>query len=205
MHNHFDDQAASWDEDESKIERARTIADAIVESLRLNGDERVLEYGAGTGLVAQALGERVGELTLADSSSGMRAAMTNKIETGTLPAATRVWDLDLSTDEVPRGESFDLIASSLVLHHIGELDRVLEGFWSLLRSGGSVAIADLDREDGSFHEHLHDFDGHNGFDRDELRTRLQEAGFVDVRFDDCGEVHKAGRSFGLFLATARRP
>ena len=30
-----------------------------------------------------------------------------------------------------------------------------------MSSGGSVTIADLDREDGSFHEHLHDFDGHH--------------------------------------------
>ena len=203
MHNHFDEQAATWDEDQSKVDRAQTVADVLAGVIPLRGDERLLEYGAGTGLVAQALGERVGVITLADSSAGMREAMARKIDAGALPSNVRVWDLDLTSDDVPE-DRFDLIVSSLVLHHIKDLPRVLAGFHELLDAGGHVAIADLDQEDGSFHEHVHDFGGHNGFDRAQLQANLEAAGFEDVRFTDAGEVQKEGRAFGLFLASARK-
>jgi predicted TPR repeat methyltransferase len=203
MHNHFDDVAATWDEDDEKVTRARTVADAIADAVPLRGDERLLEYGAGTGLVAQALGERVGPLTLADASAGMRAVMTEKVSGGVLPPSARVWDLDLTGDDVP-ADRFELVISSLVLHHIPDLSSVLAGFHLLLEPGGHVAIADLDEEDGSFHEHVHDFDGHNGFDRERLRLDLEAAGFVDVSFTDCAAVQKNERAFGLFLATARK-
>ena len=203
MHNHFDEQAATWDEDQSKVDRAQTVADVLAGVIPLRGDERLLAYGAGTGLVAQALGERAGFITLADSSAGMREAMTRKIDAGALPSNARVWDLDLTSDDVPE-DRFDLIVSSLVLHHIKDLPRVLAGFHELLDAGGHVAIADLDQEDGSFHEHVHDFDGHNGFDRAQLQADLEAAGFEDVRFTDAGDVQKEGRAFGLFLASARK-
>ncbi|SDL73724.1 class I SAM-dependent DNA methyltransferase [Tessaracoccus oleiagri] len=204
MHNHFDEQAATWDEDQSKVDRARTVAEALVGAVPLRGDERLLEYGAGTGLVAQALADTVGTITLADSSAGMREAMAKKIGAGVLPSTARIWDLDLTSDDVPR-ERFDVIVSSLVLHHIKDLPRVLAGFHELLERGGHVAIADLDQEDGSFHEHVHDFDGHNGFDRAQLQSDLLAAGFENVRFAEAGEVQKEGRAFGLFLATAVKP
>ncbi len=203
MNNRFDDQAASWDDDPAKVERARAVADAVASVIPLMGDERVLEYGAGTGLTAQALGERVGKVVLADSSGGMRAVMERKIAEAQLPATAEVWNLDLTRDEPP-AQRFDLIVSNLVLHHIQDLQPVLEGFHTLLDPGGHIAIADLDEEDGSFHEHTHDFDGHNGFDRTSLVGNLTQAGFVDVAFTDCGVVEKNDKQFGLFLATAQR-
>jgi hypothetical protein len=44
----------------------------------------------------------VGRITLADPSAGMRAVMEDKVTSGTFPSDTRVWDLDLVRDEVPR-------------------------------------------------------------------------------------------------------
>lgn len=203
MTNLFDDRAATWDEDPEKVGRAGRVADAIADAIPLTGDDRVLEYGAGTGLLAQALGERVGAVTLADSSAGMRDVMARKVADGALPSSARVWDLDLVRDDVP-AERFDIVASSLVLHHIVELEKVLAGFHALLVPGGHLAIADLDEEDGSFHEHVHGFEGHDGFDRARLAEDLRAAGFVDVGFTDCGVLQKEDRAFGLFLAVARR-
>ena len=204
MTNPFDDKAATWDEDETKTGRARRVADAVADVIDLRGDESVLEYGAGTGLLTQALGERVGDPTLADSSAGMRDVLRRKIDDGALPAAARVWDLDLAHDDVP-ADRFDLVTTLLVLHHIPQLTRVLEGFHELLEPGGHVAIADLDEEDGSFHDHFEGFAGHNGFNRESLGESLRAAGFVDVRFTDCGVLQKDDREFGIFLATARKP
>ena len=113
----------------------------------------------------------------------------------------RVWDLDLQTQPVPT-ETFDLIVTSLVLHHVRHLDPVLAGFAQLLVPDGYLAIADLDAEDGSFHDH--DFDGHHGFDRAELSDRLASAGFIDIRVRDCTRIDRDGTGYSVFLATARR-
>lgn len=197
---HFDAKAATWDEDPVKITRAGEVAEAIAAAVPLSRDLRLLEYGAGTGLVTLALRDRVGPVTLADNSAGMRSEMESKIAAGVLTGA-RVWDLDLETQEVP-DEQFDLIVTSLVLHHVRDLPAALSGFAALLAPGGRLAIADLDAEDGSFHDH--DFDGHHGFDRDQLTRDLEAAGFTAVVITDCTELERDGVPYSVFLATATR-
>ncbi|MGD6980147.1 MULTISPECIES: class I SAM-dependent DNA methyltransferase [Citricoccus] len=201
-HEHFDTAAETWDLEPGKADEARRLADAIATRLALTGRERLLEYGAGTGLVSQALVPHVGSVTLADSSEGMRRVAADKVAHGLLPAGTRVWDLDLEAGSTP-DERFDLIVASLVLHHVHDIPRVLSGFRTLLEPGGHVAIADLDTEDGSFHAHLHDFDGHPGFDRHQLAQWLVRGGFEDVSVEDFTTIDKDGTSFPVFLATAR--
>lgn len=201
---HFDALSTTWDLDPGKVAESQQLAEAITARLSLTGRERLLEYGAGTGLVSQQLVPHVGPVTLADSSAGMRRVAEEKIAGGLLPAGTRVWDLDLESGGAP-DERFDLVVASLVLHHVHDVERVLTGFRGVLEPGGHVAIADLDTEDGSFHAHLHDFDGHPGFDRHQLARWLSEAGFEDVSVRDCLSIDKDGTPFPVFLATARRP
>lgn len=196
----FDDRAADWDSDPDKVARAREVAAAVRAAVALPPGARLLEYGAGTGLVSQELRQHVGPIVLADNSTGMRAVIREKIEAGVLGDA-QVWDLDLEQDEVP-AEQFDLIVTSMVMHHVRDLPTVLAGFAALLRPGGHLCLADLDREDGSFHQA--DFDGHHGFDRDELTGHLQRAGFSAVTISDCTTVVKQEKPYSVFLATARR-
>src|SRR5262249_1319459 len=94
MSTNFDERAATWDDDPVKVERSQRAADGIRKAVPLVGTARLLEYGAGTGLVSQALRAYVGPVTLADTSSGMRAVMERKIADGSLTDA-RVWDVDL--------------------------------------------------------------------------------------------------------------
>ena len=202
MHaEHFDEQAATWDDDPDKTRRARDGAEAVAAAVPLTGQERMLEYGAGTGLVSQALQDRVGPITLADTSAGMRTVMEGKIASGALPPDARVVALDVEMQQVPQ-ERFDLIVGSLVLHHVQQLDAALAGLADLLTPGGHLCIADLDREDGSFHQH--DFDGHHGFDRAELAADLEAVGLVVGRVHDCTQCEKDGGPYRVFLATARR-
>lgn len=201
---HFDERAAEWDSDPDKVAQSREVASAIAANVPLTRQTRLLEYGAGTGLVTQALLDRVGPVTLADNSPGMRAAVQAKITSGVLPPDTRVWDLDLQLQSAPPGR-FDLVVSSMVLHHVRDLRPVLAGLVGMLDPGGHLCVADLDREDGSFHGHRHDFDGHDGFDRDELARSLEAAGLTDVVVSDCGHVLREGTAYPVFLATARKP
>jgi len=197
--NPFDARATTWDDDPAKVERADAVAHKIRETVTLDRSVQMLEYGAGTGLVTQALRESVGAVTLADTSAGMREVMRAKIAAGALTEA-RVWDLDLATQPVP-DEHFDLIVAVLTLHHIDNTDAVLSGFAKLLSENGTLCIVDLDEEDGSFHGV--DFGGHRGFARSSFASELADAGFTDVVFQDCHHIVRDGVNYPLFLASCR--
>lgn len=200
--NSFDERAATWDDDPAHVERAEVVARAIRKSMSLDASVRMLEYGAGTGLVSQALRDTVGPITLVDTSAGMRQVMQDKISAGAITDA-RVLDLDFANGPVPApSELFELVVTVLTLHHIHGLARVLSNFAALLTPGGRLAIVDLDKEDGTFHPE--GFDGHHGFDHTELSADLQQAGFTNIAFAPCHEIMRDDRPYSLFLATASR-
>jgi SAM-dependent methyltransferase len=200
--NAFDEKASTWDDDPSHVERAEAVAAAVRRTVPLGRSARVLEYGAGTGLVSQFLSDTVGPITMADTSTGMREVMQGKVDAGVIPEA-RVWDLDLATAPVAvPGEKFDLIITVLTLHHIPNPEIVLSHFAALLGKSGHLVIVDLDEEDGTFH--ADGFDGHHGFDHNALTAALDHAGFADISFQRCHQIVRNDRTYPLFLATASR-
>jgi SAM-dependent methyltransferase len=198
----FDEKAATWDDDPTKAERARVFARAILEVVPASQTTRLLEYGAGTGLLSEELVGHVGTITLVDPSAGMREVMAAKVTDGRLPGDSRIWDLDLAVDPVPE-DRFDLVATLMTLHHVSDVPRVLGAFSDLLAEGGRLCVVDLVEEDGSFHDG--EFAGHNGFDTSSLAERVREAGFADVEVRaDFHFVEKNGRDYPLFLLTAAK-
>ncbi|MFW5857382.1 MAG: class I SAM-dependent DNA methyltransferase, partial [Planctomycetota bacterium] len=172
---HFDEAAAGWDEKPERVALARSVADAIAEHVPLPPTTRALEYGCGTGLVGLALAPRLGRLTAADSSEGMLGVLREKLQRGAADNVDPV-RLDLQTDPPPAGP-FDLVFSSMTLHHVEALDRVLAAFAGLLAPGGRLAVVDLEAEDGSFHGDRVDVE-HHGFAPDALAERIRKAGLV---------------------------
>ncbi len=176
------------------------VAAAIRDAVPLAPSVRLLECGAGTGLVSQALCDTVGPVTVADTSAGMRKE--DKVAAGVI-AHARVWDLDLASARQPASEErFDLIVTVLALHHLSRLEPVLSNFATFLAEGGHLVVVDLDEEDGTFHGD--GFDGHHGFDHDALANDLRKAGFPNVSFQRCHQIVRDGRIYPLFLATATR-
>ncbi|HSN90251.1 MAG TPA: class I SAM-dependent methyltransferase [Anaeromyxobacteraceae bacterium] len=200
----FDARARTWDEDASKRERAERVAAAIERRVPFLSGRKVLEYGAGTGLLGLALQPLVAELTLADVSGEMLAVAREKIAARGL-GNVRTALLDLTAARVPEAR-FDLVCTLMTLHHVPDTDAILRAFHQVLSGGGILCIADLDGEDGSFHGP--GFTGHRGFDRADLGARLERCGFRDVRFETVFEVTRetarGTRLFPIFLATASR-
>ena len=200
----FDEKAQEWDNDPVKLERAAAVAAAIRNRVRLSPDLSALEYGCGTGLLSFALYRELGSITLADSSAGMLAVLREKIAASGADHL-RPMRLDLTVDPLP-AERYDLIYTLMTLHHVSDVDRILRDFHALLRPDGALCIADLDREDGSFHGA--GFDGHHGFEREALRDRLARAGFGEIQFDTCYMMRKpqgeGAREYPVFLAVARK-
>ena len=199
--SNFDTKAADWDKDPVRAERANAVADAIRRQIKLSRRMIAFEYGCGTGLLSFALQPYLGSITLADNSAGMLAVLQEKIAASGAKNMTPLL-LDLITDPLP-STRFDLLYTLLTLHHIHETERVLQGFYTLLKPGGLLCIADLDKEDGSFHDDP-TFDGYNGFERGEMEEKITKAGFVNVHFSTCYQSPKNGRFFPLFLAIGEK-
>jgi SAM-dependent methyltransferase len=202
--NHFDERARTWDDDPVKHARALAVAEGIRGQVPLSPQMHALEYGCGTGLLGFALRPHLGRLTLADSSDGMLAVAREKIAHARV-TNMRTLTLDLAVDPVP-DERYDLICSLLTFHHVEDVADVLRKLFVLLASPGYLCVADLDLEDGSFHGPW--FSGHKGFDRTELGSMAERAGFRNVRFNTVLHVQKdesAGQSsFPLFLMVAEK-
>jgi SAM-dependent methyltransferase len=115
----------------------------------------------------------------------------------------RAIQADLTSDRLDG--TYDVVWSSMALHHVHDVDALFRAVAALLIAGGRLAIADLDRDpEGLFHADKPEFDGHDGFDRDDLAERLGRAGFTDIGFTDATSITKGDREFGLFLCTATK-
>ena len=183
----FDERAKGWDTPE-RIARAAEAADAIRANVALTPTDRVVD---------------IGELVLAEPSEGMLAVIAEKLAAAELPQVTAV-KLDLVADPPP-GNPFDVAVSFLVLHHIKDTAAALAAVRRLLKSGGQIALSDLDTEDGTFHSAEAEGIHHQGFDRAALEGLARTAGFVDVETRDSIEIEDEGRRFPAFLLLGRNP
>jgi len=165
-----------------------------------------LDLGCGTGLVTLELQPRVRTITGLDGSAGMLARLAEKARARGL-ANVRWLQHDLA-DAAPLPGRYDLVASSLTLHHVADAPGLLRRIHAALRPGGWLAIADLEPDGGEFHEDpagVH----HPGFERRELQAWAETAGLGGVRFAEAARTVKprpgGPREFSVFLLVARRP
>jgi tRNA (cmo5U34)-methyltransferase len=202
--NEFDAKAAEWDKNLQHIERAEVIANALIKLIPVNSQMNALEFGAGTGLLSFALKKYFASITMLDSSEEMIRAAQEKIK-AEKTSNMKALCLDLENDEF-KG-SFDIIYNQMVLHHIINIEQLLRKFYSLLTDGGFLAIADLYKEDGSFHGN--GFKGHNGFEVEELEEILIESGFKNIVYQTCyiqKKLFDTGftKEFPIFLLLANK-
>lgn len=205
MTNEFDSKAKTWDMDVEKTIRAQKVGDAILKDIRNLLPCRAFEYGCGTGLLSLQLRSYFPRIVCADSSKGMLDVLREKIEK---EAISNIFPIELNLINSPAlKEKFNIIYTLLTLHHVINTDKILAAFYSMMDSGGLLFISDLDREDGSFHGE--GFDGHNGFNRNELREKALSSGFKNIKFKTITKIVKEisggeKRSFPVFLMTAEK-
>jgi ubiquinone/menaquinone biosynthesis C-methylase UbiE len=205
MHEHrrFDDEAATWDDAAGHEERQVAVARAIEEAVTLSPRMSALDLGGGTGRLSILLSDRVGSVVVTDPSAGMVQVAQERIEAAELSDRLRAVQVDLTTDSLDG--AFDVVWSSMALHHVQDVDGLLRSVAGLLVNGGRLAIADLDEDpDGAFHAEKVDFNGHHGFDRQRLAEQVADAGFGEVSFVDATSILKGDREFGVFLCTATK-
>jgi len=117
------------------------------------------------------------EITLMDISQEMLKMSVEKMEPGgNLKFKTLFFNLEM--DDY-KGDTFDIIYSQMVMHHIRDYNAIFREFYNLLTTGGILAIADLYNEDGSFHDG--NMNVHNGFKPGKLISNLRLIGFSFYR------------------------
>ena len=181
---------------------AGAVAGAIRERLPLDPGWRLLDYGAGTGLLTLSLQPAVRAVVAMDSSKGMLEVLAGKAAiAGFGNVECRFGDLE--REDAPSGEEYDAIVSAMTLHHLREPGAMLKKWAAMLKSGGWLAAADLEPEDGTFHD---DPTGifHHGFAAADLLRWTAEAGLQDGRVETVHRIHKDAREYPVFLASARK-
>jgi len=202
----FDSEAPAWDEQPARVQLAKDVASAITRQVTLRADMEVLDFGCGTGLLTLRLAPLVKSITGVDSSRGMLNVLGAKIARQNLTNVKTLL-LDLEAGDVLPDE-YDLIVSNMTLHHIQCIGPLLDRFYKAISSGGYLCLADLDPDDGLFHD---DNQGifHSGFERAALRQAFADAGFEDVQDTTAAVVTKPTRlgklrRFTIFSMTGLR-
>jgi len=195
----FAHKSKGWDMSSLRVQNAKEIADVIIAHARLKKSSVVMDFGAGTGLLTYFIAPYVGKIVAIDNSQSMLNEFVAKKDE--FECETEAMLLNLTTDDIDT--KFDAIISSMTLHHIEDIKAIFEKFYKMLNSGGYIAIADLDSEDGTFHS---DNEGvfHLGFNREYLANIASLVGFVDIKFQTANEIKKPNAVYTVFAMTARK-
>ncbi|MFZ5353507.1 MAG: class I SAM-dependent methyltransferase [Bacillota bacterium] len=200
----FDELALTWDNEPRRLERANTIGNEIIKAIPDLDNMNALEYGCGTGLLSFYLQPYLKSVTLCDNSQGMLNVLSEKIKAaGINNMMPKLMDLTEVTDI---NDKYDIIYTLLALHHIDNIDMVINAFYRMLNQSGYICIADLDEEDGSFHGD--EYVPHNGFNQKYLKEKLERKGFVNINSSVCYMNKKklkdgTEREYPIFLMTAK--
>ena len=182
---YFDDVAQQWDAMRQAFFSDNVRAKAFA-AAGLAGDGAAqgvaADLGAGTGFIVEGLVQRGVRVIAVDQSEEMLGVMRRKFE-GRAGIDYRRGDAEhLPIDDA----SVDFAFANMYLHHVESPAAAIREMARILKSGGRLAITDLD-------EHRHDFlrtehhDRWMGFKREEVRAWLAQAGLADVNVDCAGE------------------
>ncbi len=154
----FDSLAKNWDANARRQALAKAVADAI-SACAPTKVEKLLDFGCGTGLVSYNLTQLASTIIGYDPAPKMVEVFNQKSPSPNIYATT----------SLPK-DSFDLIVSSMAMHHIKDTAATIAKLAQLLKKGGMLCIADLESEDGTFHDRGNEGVYHFGFDPDALAS-----------------------------------
>jgi cyclopropane fatty-acyl-phospholipid synthase-like methyltransferase len=194
--SNFNERAKDWDT-ESKIERSNAIARSIKNNIKLDKNMNILDFGCGTGLLIFPLIEEVGAVHGIDLAPNMLDILKEKGK-GYKNLTTELTGIFEITS------TFDLIMSSMVMHHIKDITKLAVKLYDSLNPDGMIAIADLMEEDGSFHDSLGGIYS-LGFSNEFLEKIFRDAGFKEIRVvENIFVIEKNKKKYPLFLLVGKK-
>ncbi len=138
----WDERVDAWEE-VATSDAFLAIRDRVVELAEPRRDDRVVDLGAGTGLVALALAPRVDELVAVDISERMLERLDRA---ATADGVHHIKTLVADLRRIPlEDESATLVVSNYVFHHLDDAGKelALAEARRILRPGGRLVICDM--------------------------------------------------------------
>lgn len=199
MSDLFKQKAGDWDASQMRTQLSSAIGASILEHVPLDKEMKVMDFGAGTGLLTAHIAPRVSQVAAVDTSASMLERLAEKPEFN-----GKVTTICQDITEQPLDARFDLIISAMAMHHVEDTRKLFATFARHLQPGGRIALADLDKEDGSFHPADTEGVYHHGFARDELASIIADSGFRGIQFETAHTVDKEGKQYPIFLVMASK-
>lgn len=194
--DYYEGKAEAYEDSERAADRHQ-IADAIMRKVELHADMSLMDFGSGTGMLLERIAPKVAKITAVDVSSAMNQQLRKKQTS--IDCELEVLEMDLGTESLD--QTFDGIISSMTMHHIEDVPAMFRTFYSLVKPGGFIAIADLETEDGSFHtEDTGVF--HLGFSKEALLEFAKAAGFKNTEISLASTINKPHGDYPVLLLTA---
>lgn len=196
--SHFDKRAHHWDKGATRTGGAFVIAQAIQKRYHFKRDMEIMDFGVGTGLLGFEIAPKVKKVYGVDTSKKMLEKVAEK---NSQELSIEIIHQDIVSS--PLKQDFHALISSMTLHHIENLELFFSTIYKNVKKDGFIAIADLEKEDGTFHS---DNSGvfHFGFAEDELIEIVTRCGFSNAKFEKINTIEKPHGDFGVFLLTASK-
>jgi putative AdoMet-dependent methyltransferase len=197
--DYFQHKANDYEQDENRVNNVDNIANSILKYTKFDKSMHIMDFGSGTGLLLEKIAPFVDKITAVDISNSMNKKLDEK--RNNLGCKLEIIEIDLSKNKLH--EKFDAIISSMTMHHIKDIPMMFKDFYDILNDNGTIAIADLDKEDGTFHT---DDTGvfHFGFDRNMFLNTAKEAGFKNLKITTASTAQKPYGKFPIFLLTGHK-
>lgn len=196
MEDEWAEYASTWDEDPAARLYAGGAFGSLGEvvgrvGLALDG-ARVLDFGAGTGLLTERLVAEGASVHAVDASAAMLEVLEAKI-------VDRGWSgVTVATGLPDPSESFDLIVCSSVCSFLADYPAVAVELADRLRPGGLFVQWDWERaadDEGEAH----------GLTRDEIAAALGAAGLTGVTVGTGFSVDFEGQAMAPLMGCGVRP
>lgn len=192
----FASTAGGWDSVREELFGREFVSTSL---LGLLDDTWVVgDLGCGTGLATAALAPHVGRVIGVDASDEMLGAARARLAT----LKNVEWRRGALESLPLESDSLDAAVMLLVLHHVPSPAAAIAEAYRVLRPNGRLLIVDMTPHQ---REEYRQQMGHVwlGFDDDQMRRFLGQAGFSGVRQSHLAE-DPAARGPGLFVATGKK-
>ena len=142
----FKEWANEYDDTLGKINRHHHLLNLVIKLSNVKKDQKVLDIGCGTGLLSLKFLEKANcFITGIDSSPEMLSIFTEKIKK--LPLSNRITiKLQDAASLEFKPNSFDIIASTVTLHHLKNKYPTIKKIQNILKPKGRFVLGDIDMD-----------------------------------------------------------